>query len=170
MPALRTLEDLLLADLARAQNLVRKVHPDPIDPQFRIGTPNGDWWIALPLTEDSEERARRLSLVSDFMATKLAVGFTLAAELHEPDSVYVAGVLHRQQKAVLSGIVRRPLGFLPPRWLSETEVGRDVFDLLPRGARAIAAQRATELTKWFGREGRFPVLPLSPEGTILCRN
>ena len=69
-----TLKGLLLADLQRAQNLISKVHPDPIDPQFRIATPDGDYWIAITLTENPKERAKRLALISDFMAIKLSFG------------------------------------------------------------------------------------------------
>ena len=77
-----TLKELVLADLERAQRLIRKVHPDPIDPQFRIASAEGDWWIGITLTENAKERARRLGLVSDFMAWKLSPGFILASELH----------------------------------------------------------------------------------------
>ncbi len=40
----RTLLDLVRADLVRAERLIRKIHPDPIDPQFRIASPGGDWF------------------------------------------------------------------------------------------------------------------------------
>jgi hypothetical protein len=74
--------------------LVRKVHPDPIDPQFRIATPEVDWWIAITLTEDVKERERRLALVSDFMTWKFAPGFILASEPHEPDAILSVGIRH----------------------------------------------------------------------------
>jgi hypothetical protein len=50
------LRDVVRFDLERAQRLVRKVHPDPIDPQFRIATPEGDYWIGITLTEKPKER------------------------------------------------------------------------------------------------------------------
>ena len=34
------------ADLERAQGLTCKVHPDPIDPQFRIATQEGDYGVS----------------------------------------------------------------------------------------------------------------------------
>jgi hypothetical protein len=40
----------------------------------------------ITLTENAKERARRLALVSDFMAWKLSPGFIPASELHEPDA------------------------------------------------------------------------------------
>ena len=39
----RNFRELLQADMRRAQNLISKVHSDPIDPQFRIATPEGDY-------------------------------------------------------------------------------------------------------------------------------
>lgn len=68
-----TLKDLLLADLRRAQNLITKVHPDPIEPQFRIATPEGDYWIAITLTENTTERSRRLSLRQGFLRIHASV-------------------------------------------------------------------------------------------------
>jgi len=88
----QTLLELVRADLERAQRLIRKVHPEPIDPQFRIASPEGDWWIGITLTENMRERARRLALVSDFMAWKLSPGFILASELHEPDAALSIGL------------------------------------------------------------------------------
>ena len=84
----RTFRELVLADLYRGQRLVEKVHPDPIDPQFRIASPEGDWWIAMTLPDDTKQLQRRLDLVRDFMAWKLAPSFILVSELHEPDCVY----------------------------------------------------------------------------------
>ena len=34
----KNFREIVLADLYRGQRLVEKVHPDPIDPQFRIAT------------------------------------------------------------------------------------------------------------------------------------
>ena len=43
----QSFQDLTLSDLQRAQRLLRKVYPDPIDPQFRIATPEGDFWLGV---------------------------------------------------------------------------------------------------------------------------
>jgi len=104
MPAQTPLLQLVRADLERAQRLVRKVHPEPIDPQFRIASPDGDWWIAITLTENAKERTRRLALVSDFMAWKLSPGFILATELHEPDALVSVGVRHNDYAALIAVI------------------------------------------------------------------
>jgi hypothetical protein len=55
-----SLREIVRLDLKRAQRLVCKVHPDPIDPQFRIATPDGDYWIGITLTEKRKEGQRRL--------------------------------------------------------------------------------------------------------------
>src|SRR5262245_21726878 len=91
MPA--SLPEIVRFDLERAQRLVRKVHPDPIDPQFRIATPEGDYWIGITLSEKLKERQRRMQMVSDFMAWKLSPGFVMASELHDPDAVMSVGLM-----------------------------------------------------------------------------
>ncbi len=91
----RNSRELLQADMRRAQNLISKFHPDAMEPQFRIATPEGDHWIALTLPDNAKERAKRLALLSDFMTWKLSARFTLPSELHEPDSVHVAGIMHK---------------------------------------------------------------------------
>jgi len=168
---LRTLKDLLLADLQRAQNLVTKVHPDPIDPQFRIATPDGDYWIAITLTEKPKERSKRLALVSDFMAYKLSIGFTLASEMHEPDSVLAVGLLHNEFDALISLIDRKPKIGTTPTFGAIKRVRRAAVDpvilgLRPRGSRVITKSREKELQQWFGPDGKLPAILLQPDGTI----
>jgi hypothetical protein len=55
--------------------------------------------IALP--EDASERARRMRLVSDFMAQKCCPAFVLAKEVKEPDAI---GVSYKERHAALSQI------------------------------------------------------------------
>jgi hypothetical protein len=52
VPEPRTFKELVEADLRRAARLVIKVQ-DEIDPQFRIATPEGDYWIAVTLPQDA---------------------------------------------------------------------------------------------------------------------
>jgi len=168
----RTLKDLLLADLQRAQTLITKVHPDPIDPQFRIATPDGDYWIALTLTENPKERMKRLALVSDFMAYKLSIGFTLASKMHKPDSVLAVGLLHTEFDALISLIDRTPKIGTSPAFGTTKRVRREAIDpvilgLRPRGSRVITSSREKELQQWFGPQGKSPALLLEPDGTIL---
>jgi hypothetical protein len=65
---------------------------DEIEPQFRIATPEGDFWIALTLPEDVSERARRMRIGSDFMALKCCPAFVLVTEIKELDALIAIGV------------------------------------------------------------------------------
>jgi hypothetical protein len=156
-----TLKELVRADLEQAQRLIRKVHPDPIDPQFRIASPEGDWWIAITLTENAKERGRRLALVSDFMASKLSPGFILASELHEPDAVLGLGLQHNDYYALISLIERKPLAFSTPKFVKRENMDKGMLDLLPRGSRTITRARSTELDHWFGENGKFPAVKMA---------
>lgn len=156
----RTFRDLVEADLLRAERLVRQVHPDPIDPQFRIASPEGDWWIAMTLTDDPNERKRRLQLVRDFMAWKIAPSFILASELAAPDAVYAIGVTHRERAGCLALIERQPLAFGLPQWMEEAQLGHEIPALLPRGTVILSEARIAELKATFGARGTFPAVNL----------
>ena len=79
----RNFREIVLADLLRAQRLIMRVQ-DEIDPQFRIASPEGDWWIGITLSDDVEERKRQMGLVSRFMRWKMSPAFTLASEYAKP--------------------------------------------------------------------------------------
>lgn len=53
------LATLVLANLTRAQRIIRKLDGDPIDPQFRIATPDVDYWIAMTLDNDPQHAPGR---------------------------------------------------------------------------------------------------------------
>jgi hypothetical protein len=166
-----TLEELVRADLERAQNLIRRIHPAPIDPQFRIATPEGDYWIGITLTENAKERGRRMALVSDFMAWKLSTGFILASELHEPDCVLSVGLTHNDYLAEFSLIDRNPMGlpgvrFSSPRRVLRENMDPEIFKLVPRGSRSITSARLKEFEVWFGAGGKFPAVKLMPDGRL----
>ncbi|MGO8952054.1 MAG: hypothetical protein ACLQF2_01765 [Rhodomicrobium sp.] len=153
----RSLKELVIADLERAQSLIRKVK-DEIDPQFRIATPEGDYWIAMTLSADPAERVRELRKVSLFMAWKLSPGFTLASELIEPDAVHCFGATHKEQLAAISLIERNPLRFAKLQWLSPEQIGDEIRELLPKGAITLDAGMIDELKEYFGPQGKFPAV------------
>jgi hypothetical protein len=159
--SLKNLRKLVLADLEQGQRLIKQFHPDPIDPQFRIATPAGDWWMAITLGDDEAERARRLALVSDLMASKLSVGFVMVAELYTPDCIFALGVTHRETIGCVSVMSRAPLSFAEVRWMAKDEIGDDVPDLLPRGKRALSDDRMRKLDEWFGPVGNFPAVKIA---------
>ena len=97
----KSFREMVEADLRRAGRLIVKVQ-DEIDPQWRIATPSGDWWLATTLSGDDHGRRSILRALSTFMAWKQAVAFTLASELLEPDCVYCCGVSGSERWAALA--------------------------------------------------------------------
>jgi hypothetical protein len=134
---------------------------DEIDPQFRIASPEGDWWIGVTLSDDLQERTREMLLVSRFMQWKLSPAFTLASEIVSPDAVYCIGVSHRECHAAMSRIARHPLCFGEIEWLAPSQIGDEFTSLLPRGTAALDAQAIAELEEWFGPAGKFPAVKIS---------
>jgi hypothetical protein len=73
-----TFRELVEADLRRAARLIVKVQ-DELDPQLRIATPEGDYWIAVTLPADDYGRRTILRALETFMVWKQAQAFTLAS-------------------------------------------------------------------------------------------
>jgi hypothetical protein len=166
---LTTFRQFVEADLWRAARLIVKVQ-DEIDPQFRFATPDGDYHLAVTLPGDGRERQLMLQRVSTFMAWKQAASFILASELSEPDCVYALGVSHREVHACLVRVRRHPRpwdasSFGTVEWLARDQVGQEMVDLLPRGARAISTTELAMLEKWFGASGKFPAVHV-PSGEV----
>jgi len=160
----RNFRELVEADLRRAARLIIKIQ-DEIDPQIRIATPEGDCWIAVTLPADPYGRKVVLRNISLFMAWKQALGFTLASELYEPDSVYCAGVFPKERFACLARIRREPKpwtakNFGAVEFLPETSIDPMLLDLLPRGAREMSSRDLVTLEKWFGAKGKFPAVKI----------
>jgi hypothetical protein len=159
--AIADLREIVLADLIRAQRLISRIN-DELDPQFRIATPQGDYWVAMTLSSKMEEREAQLRVLSTFMAWKLSTGFVLATELIEPDAVYAVGVTHWQCIGVLSRIGRQPLKFGPAEWLgSESVVGGELRDLLPKKSATITPATMRDLERYFGVRGKFPAVRIA---------
>jgi hypothetical protein len=157
MAGTHSLQQIVRFGLERAQRLVRKIHPDPIDPQFRIATPEGDCWIAMTLTEKS----KRMDLVSDFMAWKLSPGFVMASELREPDAIMSIGLMRDEYWALISVIQRNPLSFGAPKSILRENMDPEIFKLQARGGRTITSARMKELELWFGARGKFPAVRIA---------
>ncbi len=166
MTTSRNLREMLQADLRRAQALIGKVHSGPIDPQFRIVTPEVDFLIAITLTENAKQRTKRLAMVSDFMAWKLSCGFTLASRMHKPDCVLAVGLLHDDFEAMISLIERKPLRFSAPKRVLRESIDPIILGLRPRGSRVITAVKERELAQWFGASGKFPAVRLEAGGNV----
>jgi hypothetical protein len=158
----RNFREIVLADLLRAQRLILRVQ-DEIDPQFRIASPEGDWWIGMTLADDPRERERQMRLVSRFMQWKLSPAFTMASEIISPDAVYCIGVSHRECHAAMSRIIRNPVRFAEIEWLTRSQIGDEYPSLLPRGKATLDVQAIAELEEWFGPNGKFPAVRIQNE-------
>lgn len=164
-----TLKEIVEADLRRGARLIIKVQ-DEIDPQFRIATPEGDYWIAVTLPADDYGRRTVLRVLSTFMVWKRATGFTLASELHEPDCIYCVGVSPAERYACLARVRResRPwtaANFGQVEWLPVSSIDPVIAGLLPAGPRPLTPKDVAACNSWFGTDGKFPAVHL-PSGEI----
>jgi hypothetical protein len=162
----RNFRDIVLADFLRAQRLILRVE-DQIDPQFRIASAEGDWWIGMTLSDDLAERTRQMALVSRYMAWKLSPAFTLASELKVPDAVYCVGVSQQECCALMALIERdrigKPVDFGPEQWLTREQIGDEVPSLLPRGRVTFDHRGIAQLQEWFGAAGKYPAMRIGNE-------
>ena len=160
----RNFREFVEADLRRAARLVIKIQ-DEIDPQLRIATPEGDYHLAVMLPSDPYGRRVIFRNLELFMAWKQALGFTLASELYEPDSVYCVGFMGKERYACLARIARTPKpwtakNFGPVEWLPDSSIDPMLSGLLPQGAREMSAKDLATLEKWFGSRGKFPAVKI----------
>src|SRR5258706_11447054 len=160
----RTFKEIVLSDLLRGQRLVRRIDDEGgIDPQFRIATSEGDIAIAMTLSQNAWERLNQMNVLKTFMAWKMALGFIMTTELHQPDAIIAAGVNRKGTLAVMSTISRKPLRFGEPEWLSPNAVNDEVLQLLPRGACVISESQIAEIGRFFGPTGLFPAVKIGNE-------
>ena len=157
-----TFMDLVEADLRRAARLIIKIQ-DELDPQFRIATPEGDYWIALQLPPGESERKTILGHLATYMAWKQALAFTLACELKRPDSVWCCGVARTVRHTCMAQIAREPRpwtakNFGAIEWLPATSIDPVIAGLLPERPRAMTPKVVSGLQKWFGDDGKFPAV------------
>ena len=157
-----TFKDLVEADLRRAVRLITKLQ-DEIDPQFRIATPEGDYWIALQLPPDNSGRQIILGNLATYMAWKQALAFTIACELLSPDCVWCCGIARTERHACISPIVHRSRpwtarNFGPVEWLPVAAIDPIIAGLLPLRSRAMSPKEIAGLQEWFGAAGKFPAV------------
>lgn len=166
----KSFREIVEADLRRAARLIIKVQ-DEIDPQWRIATPTGDWWIATTLpNNDDHGRKVILRALRTFMVWKQALAFTLASELHEPDGIYCAGVSITERLACVARIQRVPrpwtaASFGSVEWLPASYIDPAISSLLPDGPEPLTPKAVAAMTKWFGAQGKFPAVHL-PTGEV----
>lgn len=161
----RTFRDLVDADLRRAARLLIKVQ-DEIDPQFRIATPEGDYWLAVILPGEAGERNAMLRWIGTFLAWKQATAFTLASELVDPDCVYCVGIAGRERHACLARIRRHPKPWTPANfetieWLPDASIDPAIAAMLLDCPRSMTPKEVAAAEQWFGKDGRFPAVHIA---------
>jgi hypothetical protein len=140
----KNFRDIVEADLRRAARLVVKVQ-DEIDPQFRFATPEGDFHLPVTMPADLCGRKVIFRNLALLFAWKQTFGYTLASELHWPDSVLCVGFMGKERYACLARITRHPkpwtaTNFGPVEWLPNHHLDDD---------------------KWFGAYGKFPAMKIA---------
>jgi hypothetical protein len=165
------LQDLMLADLKRALNMVRA--GQEVVPAWRILTPEQDYVILTRFDPDKpEQREHMLELVPRFMALKMATAFVMTAETwlgpertrSGEEAVLSIGVSYDKRLAVIRRILRKPgIGpmFEPPQWLPADMIDPDYFRLLPAGTSTLSVEEVAELERVFGPDGELTARPVS---------
>lgn len=161
----RTFRDVVEADLRRAGRLIVRVQ-DQLDPQVRVGTPSGDLALAVTLPADDKGRLELLSALAVFMAWKEAACLTFTSELHEPDAIWCCGISRTERHACLVPIRRHPKpwdssSFGEVEWLPADSIDPAIAGLLPASPQPLTPAMVSEMTRWFGRKGRFPAVNLT---------
>ncbi|MEM7619998.1 MAG: hypothetical protein AAF228_05985 [Pseudomonadota bacterium] len=162
---MNTFKDIVISDLERGKRLIQQVG-DEIDPQIRIATPEGDFWIAMTLSGDLEQRAYEFRLLTEFMILKQALGFVMVSELQEPDAIISAGITHHEHHCALSMIQRDPLSFEPTMWLAQEQIDPQVIALLPEAGSAPDPALSKDVKAYFGKTGKFPAVPINQDQTF----
>jgi hypothetical protein len=160
-----SLRTLVINDLNRAQRLII-THQAELDPQWRIASPNGDYYIAPTLQSNAANRTVVLDAIALFMAWKSATAFTLAAELHEPRSLTCTLVTPNLALAILTPINSTSLPvtadhFGTPEWLNSDSIDPALIALLPRAPRPLTPKAISGLERWFGVTGLYPAYHLA---------
>ena len=93
-------------------------------------------------------------------AWQQAFGYTLASELHWPDSVLCVGFLSPHQRHPKP---RTAKNFGPVEWLPDHHLDDDPLlpELLPQGVREMSAKDSATIEKWFGARGQFPSMKIA---------
>lgn len=165
----KTFRECVEADMRRGARLIIKVQ-DELDPQFRMATRDGDYHIAVTLPPDDYERRRIHRALATFMAWREVLGFSMSAELVEPDSIFCIGIRKDERCACLSRITREPrpwtaANFGPVQWLPRGQTHPFAEGLLPEFPRALTPKEVAACNTWFGKDGKFPAVHV-PTGEI----
>jgi len=137
------MRELIEAELARSREII--VSGSEIVPRFCIFAPEGETIIFVQLPDDPDERTRRMSLVSSYMAVHMARSFVFSTELMEPDASSAVAVTRQGCEAGLQLITRAPLAFGETIWLDSSQVGDDLPAMLPGKIDSVTPEQIAEV-------------------------
>ena len=157
-----SLATIMLEQLGVARRIIED--GQLVVPAWRIMTAEGTFLVLD--TAKPGQRENALTLISRFMAWKMATSFVLTAETwigaDGEDALFIIGVSRHEQLAVLQRIKRGdPVGFSEPMCLAKHHVEDRYLKMLPRGETEISAEEAAELARIFGKNGELPAERLS---------
>jgi hypothetical protein len=153
------LQELVLDDLEWAQRTFERSRR-PFDPQVRVATPQGDFWIVMPLSKNGQVRGKQMGLLSDFMAWKKSPGFVLLEMIEQPEAIVAIGVMPGEAIGASSLITRQPLRYGLPEFFGPELIDAAILELLPMGPRDLSRTRIRELRRFFGPDGTCPAIKL----------
>jgi hypothetical protein len=158
------MREIITEELDRSAAII--MGGNEVVPRFRIAVPGDiDHVVLVPLPDALDERQRRLSLVSGYMAWRGASGFVCSTELAEPDATASIAV----SRAAVFGAIRlitrqktprQALRLDPPAWLDRSSIGDEIPALLPPLATMLSATVLDELRRAFGPHGEFEAVKL----------
>lgn len=160
-----TFQELVEADLRRAARIIITVQ-DELDPQFRIASPSGDWWLPVTLPADEAGRARLFEHIHLFLRHVEAMAFVLATELQTPDAVIAFGISRSEQYVCQAPITREPRpwsadNFGVVEWLVPSMIDPVLMRLLPNKQLALTDDERRRVDAWFGNAGMYPAVQIS---------
>lgn len=165
----KTFRDIVEADLRRGALLMIKAQ-DEIDWQFRIATREGDYHLAVTMSDDEAERAAMLGRVALLMTWKAALAYTLTVETSTPDAIYAVGMSHGERYNCLARITRTPRPWTAANlstveWLPAETISPALVRLLSARPRPLRPKDIAGLQPWFGADGKFPAVHV-PTGEV----
>jgi hypothetical protein len=160
-----SLATLMLEQLAVARRIVED--GEEVVPAWRIATAEGNFLILTRFDPGKPaQREHATSLISRFMAWKMATSFVLTAETwvgaDGEDALLIIGVSRHERLAVLQRIKRgEKISFSEPMWLARHHVDDRYTAMLPRGQTEVSAKEIASLEQVFGKNGELPAVRLS---------
>lgn len=160
------LKEIVQLDLERAKGLIKQIYPSPIDPQFRLLTETGEFWLGITLSEDMGKRTEQIFMILQLMSAKKTLAYTMCAETNKPDGITSFGQSMfggiKNLYGLQETINRTPLSFTNRKTLNDDQLEAygSMLPLFSNTAVVVTDELEKELNKWFGNNGNFPLVPI----------